>query len=133
MNRTENKIVVYVVEDSQIICDIIRRLVLINDKIIVKTFLNGESVIRELNKCLPHIIFLDYYLDSVEKNKMNGDQVLKYAKTNIPDVPVVLLTSLSEPRKVNELLTIGFDGFIHKGEENLMDNIMDCIHKFCYV
>ena len=64
MNRIENKIVVYVVEDSQIICDIMSRLVLINDKISVKTFLNGESVIQELNKKIPHIIFLDYYLDS---------------------------------------------------------------------
>jgi CheY-like chemotaxis protein len=130
VNEESNKILVYVIEDSRIICDIMSRLVLFNKNIEVKTFYDGQTALAAVTKKWPDIIFLDYYLDNNHKHGINGDVVLRTIKRVSKDTPVILMTSLTDGKKINTLLRIGFDGFIHKGEENLMENIVGCVNKF---
>ena len=42
---------------------------------------------------LPDAIILDYHLDGIEKNAMNGIQTLDKIKTTYPDIPVIMLSS----------------------------------------
>ena len=47
-------------------------------------------------KCLtlnPDVIILDYFLDGIDKNAMNGIETLDKIKSYNPDIPVVMLSS----------------------------------------
>lgn len=106
------------------------RLELFDSDLRVTTFLTGNSAVETIRRKTPDIVFLDYYLSSNAKENPDGDKVLKTIKKIAPDLPVVLLTGLTDTKKINDLLKTGFDGFIHKSEENLIENILQCISKY---
>lgn len=58
----------------------------------IETFATGELCIKNLSHN-PDIIILDYYLDGIDKNAMNGMQTLDKIKALNPDIPVVMLSS----------------------------------------
>jgi DNA-binding NtrC family response regulator len=58
----------------------------------VETFPTGELCVKNLtNK--PDVIILDYHLDGIDKNAMNGLQTLVKIKKYNPDIPVIMLSS----------------------------------------
>ena len=58
----------------------------------IDTFATGELCIENLSRN-PDIIILDYQLDGIEKNAMNGIQTLDKIKSFNPEIPVVMLSS----------------------------------------
>ncbi len=58
----------------------------------IETFSTGELCINRLSQN-PDVIILDYHLDGVVKNAMNGIETLDKIKEFYPDTPVVLLSS----------------------------------------
>lgn len=57
----------------------------------IEKFATGEDCIT----CLSHdpdVIILDYYLDGIDKNAMNGIEALDKIKSINPDIPVVMLS-----------------------------------------
>jgi DNA-binding NarL/FixJ family response regulator len=58
----------------------------------IKTYATGELCVENLS-LKPDIIILDYQLDGIKKNAMNGIQTLDKIKTFNPDIPVVMLSS----------------------------------------
>jgi len=58
----------------------------------VDTFATGELCITNLSNN-PDVIILDYYLDGVDKNAMNGLETLDKIKAYNPAIPVVMLSS----------------------------------------
>ena len=59
---------------------------------IIHTFATGELCIENL-ALQPDIIILDYYLDGIDSNAMNGIQTLDKIKAVNKDFPVVMLSS----------------------------------------
>jgi len=58
----------------------------------IETYATGELCVENLSH-KPDIIILDYQLDGIEKNAMNGIQTLDKIKTfNLP-IPVLMLSS----------------------------------------
>lgn len=58
----------------------------------IKTYATGELCIANLSHH-PDLIILDYQLDGIDKNAMNGMETLDKIKTISPDIPVVMLSS----------------------------------------
>lgn len=58
----------------------------------IKTYATGELCVENLS-LKPDIIILDYQLDGIKKNAMNGIQTLDKIKTFNSDIPVVMLSS----------------------------------------
>ena len=58
----------------------------------VKTFSTGELCIANLS-LHPDVIILDYQLDGIEKNAMNGIETLKKIKAFNPEIPVIMLSA----------------------------------------
>ncbi len=58
----------------------------------VETFATGEQCIEKLSGN-PDIIILDYHLDGIDKNAMNGLQALDAIKQEDPHIPVIMLSS----------------------------------------
>ena len=58
----------------------------------IETFPTGELCIANLSHD-PDVIILDYYLDGIDKNAMNGIDTLDKIKAFNPDIPVIMLSS----------------------------------------
>jgi two-component system OmpR family response regulator len=58
----------------------------------IETFATGELCIGKLSDS-PDVIILDYFLDGIEKQAMNGIQTLDHIKAFNSDIPVVILSS----------------------------------------
>ena len=58
----------------------------------IETFATGELCMENLSHN-PDVIILDYYLDGIVKNAMNGIETLDKIKAVNPDIPVVMLSS----------------------------------------
>ena len=58
----------------------------------IETFVTGELCIKNLSH-IPDVIILDYHLDGIDKNAMNGLETLDKIKAGYPDIPVVMLSS----------------------------------------
>lgn len=58
----------------------------------IETFSTGELCIKNLSNA-PDIIILDYQLDGIVKDAMNGIETLDKIKAFNPDTPVIMLSS----------------------------------------
>ena len=58
----------------------------------VETFATGELCLENLSHG-PDVIILDYHLNGIEKNAMNGIETLDKIKAFNPDIPVVMLSA----------------------------------------
>jgi DNA-binding NtrC family response regulator len=59
---------------------------------VVETYPTGELCVKNLEH-KPDVIILDYHLDGIDKNAMNGMQTLDKIKKHNPDIPVIMLSS----------------------------------------
>ena len=90
--KTENKIKLFLVDDDVIFLKALEIEFLLHMNCTVETFVTGELCLENLSKN-PDIIILDYHLDGVDKNAMNGIETLDKIKALYPDLPVVMLSS----------------------------------------
>ena len=88
----EKKIKLFLVDDDALYLKVLEIELLQNDNFILETFATGEMCIANLSQ-KPDVVVLDYYLDSLDKNAMNGIEVLDKIKAINPDIPVVMLSS----------------------------------------
>lgn len=58
----------------------------------IETYASGELCMENLSHH-PDVIILDYHLDGIDKNAMNGVETLDKIKTFNQDIPVVMLSS----------------------------------------
>ena len=58
----------------------------------IETYATGELCIASLSH-YPDVIILDYFLDGIDKNAMNGIETLDKIKSINPDIPVIILSS----------------------------------------
>mgnify|MGYP001558798579 FL=1 len=72
---------------------------------------DGEKGVRAVEKEIPDIILLDIMLP-----KMNGFEVLKQLKAikNFCNIPVILLTNLSQKNEIEQGLSLGAVDFLIK-------------------
>lgn len=64
----------------------------ISETYIIHTFVTGELCLENLDLD-PDVIILDYYLDGIDPNAMNGLETLDRIKAINQDFPVVMLSS----------------------------------------
>ncbi len=61
----------------------------------IETYATGELCIQNLSN-KPDVIILDYHLNGIDKNTMNGIETLDKIKAINPDIPVVMLSAQDE-------------------------------------
>lgn len=90
-----DKIKLFLVDDDADFLKLLKIQLLQQHDIIIETFPTGELCIENLSSH-PDIIIVDYNLDSVEKNAMNGIETLDKIKAVNADIPVVMLSAQDE-------------------------------------
>lgn len=91
MNK-ENKIKIFLVDDDALFLKSLEIEFLQHADFAIETYTTGELCIENLFRN-PDVIILDYYLDGVTKNAMNGIETLDKIKEFNPDIPVIMLSS----------------------------------------
>ncbi|MDB5284375.1 MAG: histidine kinase [Bacteroidota bacterium] len=87
-----NKIVLFLVDDDAVFLKSLEIEFLQQADFAIETFSTGELCIENLSHN-PDVIILDYHLDGINKNAMNGMETLDKIKALNPDIPVVMLSS----------------------------------------
>ncbi len=90
--KNENKIKLFLVDDDALFLKSLEIDFLEHADFEIETFATGELCMANL-KHNPDVIILDYYLDGIDKNAMNGLETLDKIKSYNPDIPVVMLSS----------------------------------------
>jgi len=87
-----NKIKLFLVDDDALFLKSLEIEFLQFADFDIETYSTGELCIKNLSH-YPDVIILDYHLDGIDKDAMNGVQTLDSIKAFNPDIPVVMLSS----------------------------------------
>lgn len=88
----KEKIKLFLVDDDSLFLKSLEIEFLQNADFEIKTFATGELCLNQLFQH-PDIIILDYHLDGIDKNAINGMETLDKIKAYNPDIPVIMLSS----------------------------------------
>jgi len=88
----ENKILIFLVDDDAVFLRLLEIEFLEHADFAIETYLTGEQCVAQLSH-EPDVIILDYLLDGVEKNVMNGIETLDKIKAYNPAIPVIMLSA----------------------------------------
>jgi two-component system, OmpR family, response regulator len=86
------KILLFLVDDDALFLKSLEIEFTLNTVSAIKTFPTGELCLKNL-KLNPDVIILDYHLNSINKNAINGLTALDRIKKTNPQIPVIMLSS----------------------------------------
>jgi len=86
------KIKIFLVDDDAVFLKLLEIDFMEHADFVIETYATGEQCIKSLSHN-PDVIILDYHLDGIDKNAMNGIDTLDKIKAFNPDIPVVMLSS----------------------------------------
>jgi two-component system OmpR family response regulator len=88
----KNKIKLFLVDDDAVFLKSLEIEFLEHADFVIETYATGELCMENLSHN-PDVIILDYFLDGIDKNAMNGLATLDKIKAYNQDIPVVMLSS----------------------------------------
>ncbi len=92
MNNEDKRINIFLVDDDALFLKSLEIEFFLAADVTIETFSTGELCIQNLSHN-PDVIILDYFLNGIEKNAMDGIETLDKIKAINPDIPVVMLSS----------------------------------------
>ena len=88
----EKKILIFLVDDDALFLKSLEIEFTQNTESVIKTYATGELCLKNISQN-PDVIILDYYLNGIHKNAINGLETLDRIKTINPQIPVIMLSS----------------------------------------
>jgi DNA-binding NtrC family response regulator len=88
----KSKIKLFLVDDDAVFLKLLEIEFLQHADFVVETFATGELCLAHVSEH-PDVIILDYHLDGIDKNAMNGIETLDKIMVISPDIPVIMLSS----------------------------------------
>jgi DNA-binding NtrC family response regulator len=90
--KQKNKIKLFLVDDDALFLKLLEIEFSEDVDYQVETYSTGELCVQHLQHN-PDLIVLDYHLDGIDKNAMNGIETLDKIKKYNPEIPVIMLSS----------------------------------------
>ncbi len=88
----ENKIKIFLVDDDTVYLKSLEIDFLHHGNFSIETFVTGELCVANLSH-KPDLVILDYHLDGISKNAINGIETLDGIKAYDPEITVIMLSS----------------------------------------
>jgi len=88
----EKKILLYLVDDDALFLKSLEIEFSDNTESEIQTFPTGELCLERISQN-PDVVILDYHLNGIDKNAINGLETLDRIKTLNPLIPVIMLSS----------------------------------------
>ncbi len=121
--------IIYIVDDSKIIAEILNKMITSLQQVTAVTFVDGESMLKQMEEKSPDMIFMDYYLSKEMDSGMNGEEIFQKIKEIDNTIPVILLTGMSDEKKLADLKNVGFSDVLHKDEFDIFTRIISLVGK----
>ena len=90
--ENETKVKIFLVDDDALFLKSLEIEFLDNADFLIETYPTGELCIANLSNN-PDVVILDYQLDGIVVNAMNGLETLDKVKEFNPEIPVIMLSS----------------------------------------
>jgi two-component system, OmpR family, response regulator len=90
--NTDKKIAIFLVDDDALYLKLLETELKQYANYNIKTFATGERCLDSLSE-QPDIVVLDYYLNGIEKDALDGLETLRRIKLINADLPVIMLSS----------------------------------------
>src|SRR5579872_3762341 len=97
--ENKKKFRLFLVDDDPLFLKVLEFEFIKYPEFVIEPFATGELCIKHQSVSgmsqsgKPDLIVLDYHLDAVDKNAMNGLQILQEIKRLNPDIPVIMISS----------------------------------------
>lgn len=129
--KKDTKIKIFLVDDDALFLKSLEIDFLQQTSFEIETFSTGELCVVNLFKN-PDVIILDFHLDGIKENAMNGLETLGTLKTIIPDVPVIMLSSQDNIEVAISCMHHKAFDYVVKSETAFMrlQNIISTIFKY---
>ena len=88
----ENEILVYMADNDIAFLKTMQEEFAGNPELKIRIFETGEKCLEQMWQ-EPDIVVLDYFLNSLEKDPINGLEILKQIKRDYPALPVIMLSA----------------------------------------
>lgn len=89
---SKNKIKLFLVDDDAVFLKLLQIEFMEQADFDIETFATGELCLESLSHH-PDVIILDYCLDGVDRDAINGIDTLDQIKAFNPDIPVIMLSA----------------------------------------
>lgn len=110
-----NKVKIFLVDDDPLFLKLLSIEFQEQKNIVIETFNSGEECLKYLDHS-PDIIILDYHLDGVNSNAINGLSTLDKIKEIYPKMPVIMLSSQDKIEVAINCLHHGAFDYVVKSE-----------------
>ncbi len=129
--KDEHKIKIFLVDDDAVFLKLLEIEFLQHGDFAIETYPTGELCMDNLSHN-PDVIILDYHLDGIDKNAMNGIETLDHIKEVNPDIPVVMLSQQDKIEVAVNCMHHSATDYIVKSETAFMrlQKIITTIFKF---
>lgn len=117
--KNENQIKLFLVDDDALFLKSLEIEFLQHADFAIETYRSGELCLDNLAKN-PDIIILDFHLDGIDKNAMNGMATLDKIKALHPETPVIMLSSQDKIDVAVECMHHGAFDYVVKSETAFM-------------
>ncbi len=128
---SKEKIKIFLVDDDALLLKSLQIEFQEHGDFIIETYSTGELCIENLSRN-PDVIILDYHLDGIDKNAMNGLAALDKIKLHNQEIPVIMLSSQDKIEvAINCMHHKAFD-YVVKSETAFMrlQNIITTIFRY---
>jgi two-component system, OmpR family, response regulator len=109
-----NKIKIFLVDDDLVFLKLLEHALRQHPNFDIETYASGEMCIAHLAH-KPDVILLDYHLDGIDTQAMNGIDTLIKIKTTHEDILVIMLSS-------QDNMDIALDCMNHKATDYVLKN-----------
>lgn len=120
MNKRGN-ILVYIVDDDKTYSEMLKNSIEINCKELepqVELFVVGEIFLMSIDK-KPDLVILDYFLNTMFPDAMDGLEVLEKINEKSPNTKVIMLSARNNPRVAQKAIEMGAYDYIVKDQQAL--------------
>ena|ERR1035437_9930594 len=113
---SETSLSIVIIDDDVTLCEMVRdTLARKFPGAVFATYNTGEDALAQITE-QPDIAILDYQLDSVRPDAMNGIQILTKLKERFPDLPVIFMSAQDRMEVASNTIKYGAYDYIVKGE-----------------
>lgn len=117
--KSQNKVKVFLVDDDSLFLKLLSLEFIQNGNFEVHTFASGELCLAHLSDH-PDLIVLDYHLNGVDKDAMNGIDTLIKIKAYLSTIPVIMLSSQDKIEVAVSCMYHGAFDYVVKSETSFL-------------
>lgn len=117
--KREQRIKIFLVDDDVVFLKLLEIEFLENGNFDIETYESGEKCIKML-KNNPDVIILDYLLDGVNANAMNGLETLDKIKEFDAEIPVIILSAQDKIEVAVNCMHHNATDYVVKSETSFM-------------